>query len=303
MMSWAENLYQAFFGSDVMVSPFYLLGFVAVALVVYLYRQEKTGFIAWLLPRRIWTHKSTRLDIILFVMGRLMAAFGLLSRFAVTPIVAAWVASILPWESLVTVNTSPVLLAFLFWAGNDFAVYWVHRLHHENRTLWPLHAVHHAAEVMTPITAYRQHPLGVLVFAVFQTAIMGAVLGILVGSLNSGLTLAEIAGINAFSVIAILGMANFHHSHIWISYGPVLERIFISPAQHQIHHSTEPRHFNRNYGGFLALWDWMFGTLYVIRKNEVITLGLNGKADASLMTHRLDKTLIDPLRRMIFPAR
>ncbi len=41
----------------------------------------------------------------------------------------------------------------------------------------------------------------------------------------------------------------------------MLGRIFVSPAHHQVHHSANPKHFNKNFGSCLALWDWMFGTL------------------------------------------
>ena len=37
----------------------------------------------------------------------------------------------------------------------------------------------------------------------------------------------------------------------------------MSPAHHQIHHSNDFTHFNRNMGSVLAVWDWMFGTLEV----------------------------------------
>lgn len=296
-------LNDAFFSLDVAVSPLYLLGFVAVAAVIYLARRETGGFLAWLLPRHIWTHKSTRLDLVLFVMGRLMSAFGLLARFGATPVVAQWVAVNLPWQAAPGANLSPVMLALLFWLANDFAVYWVHRIHHQTRILWPLHAVHHSAEVMTPFTAYRQHPFGLLIVVAIQSCIMGAVLGCIVGTLDPQASMLEIAGANAFTVIAILAMANFHHAHIWISYGPVLERLFISPAQHQIHHSNAPAHYNRNFGGMLAIWDWMFGTLYVTGPREDLVLGLSDESDAPLMTHRLDLTLIDPMRRFFTAGR
>lgn len=57
--------------------------------------------------------------------------------------------------------------------------------------------------------------------------------------------------------------ANLRHTHIWLSFGPRLEHLLNSPAQHQIHHSRDPRHFNHNFGTNLSLWDWWFGTLYV----------------------------------------
>lgn len=289
----------AFFGLNSLVSPVYILAFVLVAGVIYLKRRETSGFIAWVFPAHIWAHKSTRLDIILFAIGRLMSGLGLVARFGVTPLVAIWVSTHLPWGALGNVDLSPVMLGAIFWVVNDFAVYWVHRIHHQANVLWPLHAVHHSAAVMTPLTAYRQHPLGIFVVVAIQTAILGAVYGIIVGTLDPNATNLEIAGASTFTALAVLAMANFHHAHIWISFGPILERIIISPAQHQIHHSTDPAHYNRNFGGMLAIWDWMFGTLYLTGDEQHLTLGLTEKGDAPLMTHRLDLVLIDPLRRIM----
>ncbi len=64
------------------------------------------------------------------------------------------------------------------------------------------------------------------------------------------------------------------HSHVWLSYGDLLEHLFISPAQHQIHHSRAVEHHGKNYGEVLAIWDWMFGTLYVPNGKEDLDFGL-----------------------------
>jgi hypothetical protein len=53
-----------------------------------------------------------------------------------------------------------------------------------------------------------------------------------------------------------------------------MEHILISPAQHQIHHSAAKKHFNKNYGSIFALWDWMFGTLYIPESYEDLTYGV-----------------------------
>jgi|OM-RGC.v1.005801134 sterol desaturase/sphingolipid hydroxylase (fatty acid hydroxylase superfamily) len=302
-MDFARELFDSFFGLGTVTSPIYLFVCVAIAFLIYQTRNEDDGFVAWLVPRHIWTHRSTGLDLVLFAIGRVMSALGLVTRFTVTPLFAAMFADHLPWNAIDGANLSPIALGFIFWIASDFSVYWVHRAHHQIKTIWPLHAVHHSAEVMTPFTAYRQHPLGLLVIAAIQTMIMGIVLGILIGSLNPDATTAQIFGVNAFTIVAILLMSNFHHAHINISYGPVLERIFISPTMHRVHHSTDPAHYNKNYGSFLAIWDWMFGTLYVTKGNENLTLGLTTKDDAPLMTHRLGPVLIDPVRRMFRPTR
>ena len=54
---------------------------------------------------------------------------------------------------------------------------------------------------------------------------------------------------------------HLQHSHMWIAFRGMLGRIFVSPAHHQVHHSDNPKHFDKNFGSCLALWDWMFGTL------------------------------------------
>lgn len=297
-------LYYSFFGAQHLLAPQYLVLWFLLAWGIFLWRRETGNFLSWLLPRAIWRHRSTTLDIQLLVIGRLMSFFGVLSKFVATPAVAAYVAAQLPGAALGHAPLSPLMLAFIFWLTTEFAVYWVHRAYHTTRAIWPLHAVHHSASVLTPLTTYRQHPLGLVISASMQSVIIGTLLGVLVGVFDGTASFTKIAGANAFVVLSNATIANFHHSHIWISFGPVLERIFISPAQHHIHHSTDPAHYNKNFGNILAIWDWMFGTLYVTKAQENITFGLNDKADAPLMTHRLGSMLWDPVRRMFnIPAR
>ena len=70
--------------------------------------------------------------------------------------------------------------------------------------------------------------------------------------------------------------ANLRHSHLWFSYGRFLEHIFISPAQHQIHHSNDKMHYETNYGVVLSVWDWAFGSLYIAStKSQRLSFGLD----------------------------
>ena len=78
-----------------------------------------------------------------------------------------------------------------------------------------------------------------------------------------------------------------------------LGRIFVSPAHHQVHHSGNPKHFNKNFGSCLALWDWMFGTLYVPEKErEPLSFGFPDRADA----HTFKGELVDPLDQRRRPS-
>jgi sterol desaturase/sphingolipid hydroxylase (fatty acid hydroxylase superfamily) len=293
------EVYSLLFGASLVVAPAYLLPAVLVAWLVYRRQGIVGGFWAWLLPRRIWLHPSHLIDVQLFLVSRIFAAVGLIGALTLTTLVAASVASFVPAPLIAAQALSPLLLAFLLWLPTDFATYWVHRIYHRWDVIWPLHAVHHSAEVMTPVTTYRQHPLAMLLTTLAQSAIVGIVQGLLIGTLGPGTEIAMIAGINAFFVVANAGLAALHHSHVWLSYGPTLEHLFISPAQHQIHHSRDPAHHDRNFGNSLALWDWMFGTLYVIRGQEDLSFGLAGQAEKPLMTQNVRQILWDPVRRML----
>src|SRR5262249_44275263 len=52
-----------------------------------------------------------------------------------------------------------------------------------------------------------------------------------------------------------------NHSNVKTNLGP-LRYLLVTPQSHRIHHSIEPQHFDRNYGGFFSFWDYLFGTQY-----------------------------------------
>src|SRR5204862_1659650 len=56
---------------------------------------------------------------------------------------------------------------------------------------------------------------------------------------------------------------NLRHSPVWLSYGSTVGRWLVSPAHHQLHHSCERQHLGCNRGFELAIWDRLYGTLYV----------------------------------------
>lgn len=293
------NLYRIFFDVHLVVAPAYLLLAATVAWLVFRARRTQGGFWRWLVPKAIYLHPSHLIDLQLFVIGRGLAGFGVVGGLTVTTLTASGVAQLLPGPLLAPNSLGPALLALVLWLPSDFANYWMHRLYHRWSAIWPLHAVHHSAEVLTPFTTYRQHPLAIVLSVLFQSALIGCIQGLMVGVIAPDTAVATIAGINACIVLANAGLAALHHSHVWLSYGPMLEHLVISPAQHQIHHSRDPAHYGRNLGNSLAVWDWMFGTLYVIRGTERLQLGLSDDVEKPLMTQRLWPILWDPVRRLL----
>ena len=104
-------------------------------------------------------------------------------------------------------------------------------------------------------------------------------------------------GVNVFHFVFIFLGANLRHSHVKLKYPKFLEYILISPFQHQIHHSNNPKHFNKNMGSKLALWDWILGTLVLSKSVGRISFGVdkdNSKFD------NLFKSLFNPFKSIAY---
>jgi creatinine amidohydrolase/Fe(II)-dependent formamide hydrolase-like protein len=84
-----------------------------------------------------------------------------------------------------------------------------------------------------------------------------------------------IFGLNIVLFLFYVVGYNLRHSQIWLHFGKWASYIFISPAQHQIHHSTAMKHRDKNFGLIFSFWDRMFGTLYVPKGYEAIDYGIN----------------------------
>lgn len=272
------------FGPGMRVYPLWLGSFIVAAFLIYLLRHKKlspAGFFSWAFPREIYFHPSHITDIKLFALGRLLTGLGVLLQIG-TPVFAATgmivLLSVITGQNLVPhepLDAPGVIgVTLLLTLTSDFCVYWVHRIHHEHGALWPFHSVHHSAEVLAPLTVYRKHPVYDILSDFFTGIVIGFAQGAVIFFITGQIEIALLGGTNAFIALFNMTSANFRHSHIWLGFGPFWEHIFVSPAQHQIHHSRAPRHHNKNYGEIFALWDWFFGTLYIPQGEEKIEFGL-----------------------------
>ncbi|WP_439121937.1 sterol desaturase family protein [Marivita sp.] len=266
------------FDLNVRYSIFYITCTILIAFGIWKYRGSPGTFVSWLLPKEVYRHKSNLLDIKLFFASRLFAVLGVFGAvFFPTTVAYGLLAQFggpdyapppVTWAGIAIVTAIIVVVT-------DFCKYWAHRAHHEWRALWPFHAVHHSADVLTPLTVQRVHPLEPMINSMLMTLFVGIAQGLALYFLVGELSMLTIGGANAaYFLFNALG-ANFRHSHIWISYGRALEHILISPAQHQIHHSVAVKHHDKNYGSIFAIWDWMFGTLYIPDSYEDLTFGVS----------------------------
>ena len=279
-----------FFWLDERIGWPYLLSALCLAFGVYHFGprseqngKERQGFLHYLFPRSIYLHPSSRIDFWFYAINRIVMAFLLLPIVALSQLLSASLLKQLhpyaPAQPLaIDSRLAPWIYSLVLLLAFDFGAYLAHYLQHRIRFLWEFHKSHHSARVLTPLTVYRVHPVDDFLNTLLPTTLAGLTDGVLsafVPAARPGVTVFEL---NIFFFIFYIVGFNLRHSHVWLDYGRAASHLLISPAQHQIHHSDRAQHFDRNFGYVFAVWDWLFGTLYVPEGREEITFGL-GEAE------------------------
>ena len=184
---------------------------------------------------------------------------GVLSRlFLKGTNLAIWIA-IYKWTPLrIETNGWTILLLFLL---NEFIFYWFHRLSHELPFLWVTHVNHHSSNKMNFSVAARTPFMNSIHHIVFWMPLpllgFDPVLILLVETLSF-----FSAFIQHTTLIPKLGF---------------LEWFLNTPSHHRVHHASNPKYINKNYGNTLIIFDRLFGTfeeeseeaVYGVTKNPV----------------------------------
>ena len=140
----------------------------------------------------------------------------------------------------------------------DFCYYWSHRLGHEISILWAAHAVHHQSEDYNLSTALRQTSTGFLFTWIFYLPLF-----------LLGMPFEVFLTANAIDLIYQFWVHTQHIGKLgW------LDRVFVTPSNHRVHHAQNQVYIDRNYGGILILWDRLFGTFQEELDDEPVVFGV-----------------------------
>ena len=227
--------------------------------------------IAVFVPLQRWrpveavTDRATiRTDMFYTLIHRL-GAFRLLLFFTVQPLVdevfgnlrvaglGAWQLDAL-WPGVTDLAPLSFLLYLVLF---DFLDYWIHRGQHHFEWWWQLHALHHSQRQMTVWSDNRNHLLDDVLRDVIIVVVAQMV----------GVAPAQFVAIVAFTQLS----ESFQHANLRLWFGPVGERLWISPRFHRVHHSIGIGHESTkggktvlggsNFGVLLPWWDMLFGTV------------------------------------------
>ncbi|MCJ2005693.1 sterol desaturase family protein [Methylobacterium sp. J-092] len=301
-----EQILERISAANLLAAGLLLATALGCAVIAYWRTVEEKSFaefFEFLLPHEVITHPSARADLLFYITRKAIMPF-LLIPAGVTFVVAVGYATNKivgtmfgidaplmggsPGPITVIVFTVTMLLAY------DISYYLYHTAQHRFPFLWELHKVHHSAEVMVGITKDRVHPLDELMNRAWDGVIPGICFGLwTLIALNP--VEVTVFGVNVYIMRNILMMDFVRHTHFKISFGK-LNNLILCPHWHQLHHSTNPRHYDKNFGLLFSFWDRVFGTLCVPEPNESFKFGL---VDRDVRDYQsLNGLYILPLKKM-----
>jgi sterol desaturase/sphingolipid hydroxylase (fatty acid hydroxylase superfamily) len=172
------------------------------------------------------------------------------------------------------------IIAFLLM---DLSFYWWHWLNHRIPFLWRFHNVHHIDPDLDVSTGFRFHFGEVAMSAVFRV-VQVALIGI---------------SAPAFATYELVFQANtlFQHSNVRlpIRVERLLNKVFVTPRMHGIHHSQVEGETNSNYSVVFSCWDRLHRTLGLNIPQSEIVIGVPGYSAPDDL--RLINSLLLPFRK------
>ena len=156
----------------------------------------------------------------------------------------------------IPINSPTLILAI---SSADFIYYWEHRIEHQIRFFWAYHNVHHSSTDYNYTVASRLSWIETYFLWIFYIPM--ALLGF-------------------DPLLIFIGIQVSVAYQTWIHTQKIgrlgiLEQIINTPALHRVHHASNPRYVDKNFGGILMIWDRLFGTYQPEREKPVYGLTEN----------------------------
>jgi sterol desaturase/sphingolipid hydroxylase (fatty acid hydroxylase superfamily) len=153
----------------------------------------------------------------------------------------------------------------------DFSRYWSHRLTHVNRFWWATHVTHHNSEKYNLSVAFRLGWTQHIKFIFFIPVVLMGFDPVVFFICHQ---------------IEVLYQFWIHTEYIRKLPTPI-EYIFVTPSHHRVHHSTNDKYIDKNFGSTFIIWDRLFGTFQLEEEQAVygITTPINSYNPITLNFH------------------
>lgn len=164
---------------------------------------------------------------------------------------AIWIYNLLPWR--MQMNWWTLIPCFIIY---DFCSYWSHRISHYCRFFWATHVVHHSAEHYNLTVAFRQSWVQHFKTVFFiPVALMGfhPVIFLIASQLST---------LYQFWV----------HTEAIGKLHPFIEKYFGTPSNHRVHHGSQEKYLDKNFGAAFMVWDHLFGSFQYEEEQPVYGL-------------------------------
>jgi len=174
-------------------------------------------------------------------------------------------------------NLAPIKIPITWWSfvvclvALDFCRYWAHRLAHEQRFWWSTHVVHHSSEYYNFSVSFRLSWTQNLKMIFFLPVIL------------MGFHPLVFLIVHQIEVLYQFWL----HTELIRKLPKPIEYIFTTPSHHRVHHSTNEKYIDKNYGSTFIIWDRMFGTFQAEEEQPVygITKPVNSHNPFYLVFH------------------
>jgi alkylglycerol monooxygenase len=211
--------------------------FIALAVPVFFLMIAAELFAAQRRGRRVYRFNDTVADLSCGIGQQMTQVVWAAAVFAVY----VWL-----YEHLALFELSPTSLGTWVFGvlAYDHQYYWWHRVTHRSRLFWTTHVVHHQSEDYNLAVALRQAWFSSWSGVPFYAPL--ALLGL------------------PPTVYAICAVTNTLYQ-FWIHTELIgklgrWEWVFNTPSHHRVHHAVDPKYIDKNYAGFLIVWDRLYGT-------------------------------------------
>jgi len=174
------------------------------------------------------------------------------------------------YGSVVIYNLVPWRMEPLWWTFIpcllllDFSSYWAHRISHYNRFFWATHVVHHTAENYNLTVSFRlswaQH-FKLLFFLPVAFAGFHPVVFFIVNQ------------------VAVL-FQFWQHTEYIKKLPRFFEWLIVTPSNHRVHHGSNEKYLDKNFGVILIIWDKIFNSYQPEEERPIY--GITTKIDETI---------------------